>query len=84
MAFKSWAARGMCPAIPGVLELYRKLIGSGFKVFLVTGRDEETLRPATAENLFMQGFVGYERLIMRYFITAALVMFYLVLHETLV
>lgn len=57
--------RGVCPAIPSVLSLFNKLIDSGFKVFLVTGRDEETLGQATTDNLHDQGFVGYERLILR-------------------
>ncbi|ONK62717.1 uncharacterized protein A4U43_C07F7370 [Asparagus officinalis] len=65
MSFKSWAERGMCPAIPAVLGLYRRLLQSGYKVFLITGRDEVTLRLSTTQNLFMQGFLGYEKLIMR-------------------
>lgn len=63
--FRAWAMRGGSPAIEPVLELFNKLIETGFKVFLVTGRDEETLRQATVENLENQGFSGYERLIMR-------------------
>lgn len=56
---------GGCPAIPGMLGLFSKLVSSGFKVFMVTGRDEETLGQVTTENLHNQGFVGYERLILR-------------------
>ncbi|KAL0720812.1 hypothetical protein Bca4012_035411 [Brassica carinata] len=63
--FRTWAMRGESPAIQPVLELFSDLIETGFKVFLVTGRDEETLRQATEENLNNQGFTGYERLIMR-------------------
>lgn len=63
--FRTWSIRGECPAIQPVLELFNTLIETGFKVFLVTGRDEETLRQATQENLQNQGFIGYERLIMR-------------------
>lgn len=63
--FKSWAMKGGCKAIPGMLNLFTALIDSGFKVFLLTGRDQETLGPATIENLQNQGFIGYERLIMR-------------------
>ncbi|XWS22060.1 hypothetical protein CRYUN_Cryun29cG0002200 [Craigia yunnanensis] len=63
--FKAWAMKGGCPAIPAILRLFTKLIDSGFKVFLVTGRDEETLAPATTANLHNQGFIGYERLIFR-------------------
>ncbi|GMP51564.1 hypothetical protein CsSME_00017748 [Camellia sinensis var. sinensis] len=64
-AFKAWALRGGCTAIPAVLKLFNKLIESGFKVFLVTGRDEATLGQATIDNLQNQGFIGYERLILR-------------------
>ncbi|XP_022144088.1 acid phosphatase 1 [Momordica charantia] len=64
-AFKSWAMEGQCPAIQSVVALFEKLIGSGFKVFLVTGRDEETFGQITADNLHREGFVGYERLILR-------------------
>ncbi|KAF8089927.1 hypothetical protein N665_0494s0032 [Sinapis alba] len=63
--FRTWAMKGESPAIQPVLELFSDLIETGFKVFLVTGRDEETLRQATVENLHNQGFTGYERLIMR-------------------
>ncbi|KAI3473859.1 hypothetical protein Pfo_028040 [Paulownia fortunei] len=65
LAFKAWALNGGCPAIPDVLRLFNKLIQTGFKVFLVTGRDEETLGPATTENLYNQGYFGYQRLILR-------------------
>ncbi|XAR68694.1 Acid phosphatase [Bertholletia excelsa] len=63
--FKTWAQRGECPAIPAVLKLFNKLVDSGFKVFLVTGRDEATLGQVTLDNLHNQGFDGYERLILR-------------------
>lgn len=64
-AFKAWALRGGCTAIPAVLKLFNKLIEGGFTVFLVTGRDEATLGQATIDNLQNQGFIGYERLILR-------------------
>ncbi|KAH6769385.1 HAD superfamily [Perilla frutescens var. frutescens] len=65
VGFKAWAVSGRCSAVPDVLRLFVKLIGTGFKVFLVTGRDEETLGQATLRNLETQGFFGYERLILR-------------------
>ncbi|KNA23444.1 hypothetical protein SOVF_024530 isoform A [Spinacia oleracea] len=65
MEFKIWASKGESLAIPAVLEIFYRLIEVGFKVMLLTGRDEETLGEATVENLVNQGFVGYERLIMR-------------------
>ncbi|XP_073113557.1 acid phosphatase 1 isoform X2 [Elaeis guineensis] len=63
--FKSWAQGGLCPAIPAVLRLYKRLKKGGFNVFLLTGRDEEALGAPTARNLHAQGFIGYERLILR-------------------
>ncbi|KAG8377149.1 hypothetical protein BUALT_Bualt09G0138500 [Buddleja alternifolia] len=65
LGFRTWALKGGCPAIPDVLGLFNKLIESGFKVFLVTGRDEATLGQVTIDNLSNQGFFGYERLILR-------------------
>ncbi|KAJ9185539.1 hypothetical protein P3X46_005163 [Hevea brasiliensis] len=63
--FKAWALMGGCPAIPPLLRLFLDLVEGGFKVFLVTGRDQESLGQATADNLHNQGFIGYERLILR-------------------
>ncbi|XP_024022867.1 acid phosphatase 1 isoform X1 [Morus notabilis] len=63
--FKAWAMIGGCPAVPGMLGLFNKLVEMGFKIFLVTGRDEETLGQPTIDNLHNQGFQDYERLIMR-------------------
>ncbi|KAL1819217.1 hypothetical protein ACET3Z_014086 [Daucus carota] len=63
--FKMWASRGGCPAVPATLRLFNKLVETGLKVILVSGRDEETLYQATADNLHNQGFIGYERLILR-------------------
>ncbi|KAF6143015.1 hypothetical protein GIB67_041083 [Kingdonia uniflora] len=65
VGFRSWAMKGICPAIPAVLRLFRKLIDIGFKVLLLSGRDEEILGQATKDNLHNQGFIGYERLILR-------------------
>ncbi|XP_010553192.1 PREDICTED: acid phosphatase 1 [Tarenaya hassleriana] len=65
MGFRTWAMKGGCPAIQPVLGLFSKLTATGFKVFLITGRDGETLGQATLDNLRNQGFAGYERLIMR-------------------
>lgn len=63
--FKAWINQGMCPANPVVLRLFKTLIEKGFKVFLVTGRYEGTLAKITTDNLHNQGFIGYQRLILR-------------------
>ncbi|XP_074571517.1 acid phosphatase 1-like [Curcuma longa] len=65
LGFRSWAQRGICSAIPKMLRVYKRLIEKGFKVFLVTGRDEEMFNSSTSRNLDAQGFKGHERLIMR-------------------
>ncbi|KAI9392558.1 hypothetical protein POPTR_006G110900v4 [Populus trichocarpa] len=62
--FKAWALKGGCQAIPAVLGLFNNLVQNGFKVFLITGRDQETLGQVTSDNLHDQGFIGYERLIL--------------------
>eukprot|EP00268_Persea_americana_P041954 TRINITY_DN41941_c0_g1_i2.p1 TRINITY_DN41941_c0_g1~~TRINITY_DN41941_c0_g1_i2.p1 ORF type:complete len:296 (-),score=36.53 TRINITY_DN41941_c0_g1_i2:83-844(-) len=64
-AFSNWVQSRCCPAIPAVHGLFWKLINSGFKVFLLSGRDEETMGESTADNLHNLGFLGYERLILR-------------------
>ncbi|CAJ2665147.1 unnamed protein product [Trifolium pratense] len=63
--FKEWINKGMCPANPVILRLFKTLIKKGFKVFLLTGRYEETLAKITMDNLHSQGFIGYQRLILR-------------------
>lgn len=63
--FKNWAGKGTSPAILPVLRLFGKLVATGFKVFLVTGRDEITLGQPTLNNLNSQGFIGYEKVILR-------------------
>jgi len=74
-AFKVWASKEACQGIPPVLGLFMALLDKGFKVFLLSGRDEETLGPCTAGNLEAEGFSGCERLIMRYEHDAATVSF---------
>lgn len=64
-AFKEWASRGLSRAIPPILQLFHKLIQRGFKVFLITGRDEIMFEQPTLHNLHFQGFFGFERLILR-------------------
>ncbi|GJN33437.1 hypothetical protein PR202_gb22036 [Eleusine coracana subsp. coracana] len=65
VAFKAWASRGICPGIPPIRQLFQTLKRRGFRIFLVSGRDEETFRASTAANLVAAGFSGYDRLILR-------------------
>ncbi|CAH1445992.1 unnamed protein product [Lactuca virosa] len=64
-AFKEWALIGICPGIPAILGLFRNLVESGFKVFLISGRDETAFGLVTVQNLHLQGFFGFQRLILR-------------------
>ncbi|KAK8464692.1 hypothetical protein PHAVU_010G059000 [Phaseolus vulgaris] len=63
--FKAWIMKEMCPANPAVRLLFNALKERGFKLFLLTGRDQATLSAITTHNLHNQGFVGYQRLILR-------------------
>ncbi|CAI9774750.1 unnamed protein product [Fraxinus pennsylvanica] len=65
VGFKTWALKAECSAVPAVLALFNKLMEKGLKIFLITGRDELTLGQATLDNLYDEGFIGYERLILR-------------------
>ncbi|XP_020396746.1 acid phosphatase 1 isoform X2 [Zea mays] len=58
VAFRAWASWATCPGIPAMQWLFQTLRGRGFRVFLVTGRDEETLGSSTAANLAAAGFSG--------------------------
>lgn len=64
--FKEWIRKGECKAIPGMLQVFLRLLERGFKVVLITGRDQDTMGQVTALNLHRQGFIGYHRLILRY------------------
>ncbi|XVF11236.1 hypothetical protein REPUB_Repub08aG0009000 [Reevesia pubescens] len=62
--FDKWVQRGMAPAIEPSLKLYEKVLGLGFKVFLLTGRSEKQ-RSVTIENLTKAGFQSWDKLILR-------------------
>lgn len=71
----------MCPANPAVRLLFNALKERGFKLFLLTGRDQATLSAITTHNLHNQGFVGYQRLILRYsFINRHVHMYFTVIY----
>ncbi|BAF22565.1 acid phosphatase 1 [Oryza sativa Japonica Group] len=65
VAFKKWASKAICPGVPGMAQLFQMLRGRGFRVFILSGRDQQTLASSTAANLAAAGFAGYDRLIMR-------------------
>ncbi|MBA0674094.1 hypothetical protein Goari_015706 [Gossypium aridum] len=62
--FDKWVQKGMAPAIEPSLKLYEKILDLGFKVFLLTGRNEK-LKSSTIENLTKAGFRRWDKLILR-------------------
>ncbi|KAF6164224.1 hypothetical protein GIB67_010194 [Kingdonia uniflora] len=62
--FNEWVSLAEAPALPASLKLYKELQGLGFKVVLLTGRDESQ-RNVTKKNLLFAGFSDWERLILR-------------------
>ncbi|XP_057546654.1 acid phosphatase 1 isoform X1 [Amaranthus tricolor] len=61
--FDKWVAKAMAPAIESSLRLYEEVLSLGFKVFLLTGRNEN-LRDATVQNLMNVGFKSWDKLIL--------------------
>ncbi|CAN6191447.1 unnamed protein product [Urochloa humidicola] len=62
--FDRWVERGEAIAIPSSLKLYNEVRELGFKTFLLTGRNEGHLG-VTAENLKKQGFLDWDKLVLR-------------------
>ncbi|ERN15207.1 hypothetical protein AMTRI_Chr05g58460 [Amborella trichopoda] len=63
-SFNEWVVKAEAPALPYSLKLYNELKKLGFRVILLTGR-EESQRTVTAENLIAAGYDSWERLILR-------------------
>jgi predicted secreted acid phosphatase len=64
-SWDSWVYLAEAPALPASLSLYKELEQLGFKIFLLTGRDEYQ-RNVTEKNLLSAGYTNWERLILRY------------------
>lgn len=63
-AWNAWVASEQAPAIAGTLRLFRDAQKLGVSVFFLTGRPD-TQRAATEQNLQLQGFDGFAKLLMR-------------------
>lgn len=63
-SFNEWVNLAEAPALPASLRLYRELQQLGFKIFLLTGRDEHQ-RNATEKNLVYAGYSNWEKLLLR-------------------
>lgn len=61
-------------ALPASLNFYKELQKLGFKIFLLTGRDESQ-RAVTEKNLKNAGYSNWERLILRYICTVNILAF---------
>lgn len=64
MKFYKWTEDAIAPAIEPSLRLYEEVLSLGFKVFLLTGRDENQ-RDVTVQNLMNVGFKNWDQLILR-------------------
>lgn len=62
--FKAWVLEMKAPALPSSLLLYNHLLARGFKIMLLTGRDEPH-RNITVHNLSRAGYKGWSRLLLR-------------------
>ncbi|KAI4350772.1 hypothetical protein L6164_005190 [Bauhinia variegata] len=63
-SFDNWVTLAEAPALPASLRLYKELQALGFKIFLLTGRNEYQ-RDATEANLLTAGYNNWERLFLR-------------------
>lgn len=62
--FEAWVLEMKSPALPSSLLLYNGLLARGFKIMLLTGRDESQ-RNITVHNLSQAGYKGWSALLLR-------------------
>ncbi|KAF8044355.1 hypothetical protein BT93_A2370 [Corymbia citriodora subsp. variegata] len=62
--FDKWVDKAEALGIQPSLKLYDRVLGLGFKVFLLTGRSEKQ-RSVTVENLINAGIQNWDKLILR-------------------
>lgn len=62
--YKAWELSAKATVLPGTLKLYNEARKLGVSVFFLTGRPENE-REATALNLKLQGYAGWQQLILR-------------------
>jgi len=61
-AFDKWVDRGVAPALPESLKLYRKLVSLGVKIVFISGRSLSQ-QDVTASNLKKAGYYKWDKLI---------------------
>lgn len=59
-----WILQASAPAIPAMKDLYLYLLGKGYRIVFLTGRKYNEYE-ATQKNLEKEGFIGYDRLIVK-------------------
>ncbi|VVB11160.1 unnamed protein product [Arabis nemorensis] len=64
VAFNEWVVEGTAPGFGASLRLFKALKKLGFKIILLTGRDEDQ-RSITVSNLHDAGYSGWEHLLLR-------------------
>lgn len=62
--FNKWVEKAEALSMEPILRLYEHVLGLGFKVFLLTGRNEKQ-RNVTVRNLIDAGFRNWDKLILR-------------------
>ncbi|GAY51254.1 hypothetical protein CUMW_132790 [Citrus unshiu] len=63
-AFDEWVDLAKAPALPASLNFYKELKQLGFKIFLLTGRNEFQ-RNTTEKNLLFAGYSDWKKLFLR-------------------
>ncbi|KDO55859.1 hypothetical protein CISIN_1g024820mg [Citrus sinensis] len=63
-AFDEWVDLAKAPALPASLTFYKELKQLGFKIFLLTGRNEFQ-RNTTEKNLLFAGYSDWKKLFLR-------------------
>ncbi|KAF5800336.1 putative Acid phosphatase [Helianthus annuus] len=62
--FDKWILEGVAPAIKPSLKLYEEVLSLGFKIILLTGRNENK-RNITVSNLKHAGYQKWDKLVLR-------------------
>ncbi|OWM76523.1 acid phosphatase 1-like [Punica granatum] len=62
--FQEWEKEGKAPAVPAVLDLYKKLLKLGFKIVFISGK-AESLRKITTQNMHNVGYHTWEKLVLK-------------------
>ena len=62
--FGDWVLKGIAPALPTSVDLYKKLVDLGFKIVFLT-RKYDIYRNITIKNLKNVGYTTWEKLVLK-------------------